>query len=79
MAVVDLVGDAPLAVDVDQTGPLHWNLVPGLTGELHERMADGELDMAIVTDAPPGLPSDPRFERQFREFAGSQAGVPMPL
>ena len=48
---------------LDETGPLPWNLVPGLTGELHERTVGGELDIAIVTDAPPGLPSDPRLER----------------
>jgi DNA-binding transcriptional LysR family regulator len=48
-----------------ETGPLPWNLVPGLTGELHERMTSGELDIAIVTDAPPGLPSAPRLERHF--------------
>jgi DNA-binding transcriptional LysR family regulator len=50
---------------LDETGPLPWNLVPGLTVELHERAASGELDIAIVTDAPPGLPSDPRLERHF--------------
>jgi DNA-binding transcriptional LysR family regulator len=50
---------------LDETGPLPWNLVPGLTGELYERTANGELDIAIVTDAPPGLPSDPRLERHF--------------
>jgi len=26
---------------------------------------DGELDLALVTDAPPGLPGDSRLERQF--------------
>ena len=50
---------------LDETGPLPWNLVPALTGELHERTVDGELDIAIVTDAPPGLPSDPRLDRHF--------------
>jgi DNA-binding transcriptional LysR family regulator len=50
---------------LDETGPLPWDLVPGLTGELHERTVNGELDIAIVTDAPPGLPSDPRLERHF--------------
>ena len=48
---------------LDETGPLPWNLVPGLTGELHERTVNGELDIAIVTDAPPGLPSNARLER----------------
>ena len=50
---------------LDEAGPLPWNLVPGLTGELHERTVNRELDMAIVTDAPPGLPCDPRIDRQF--------------
>jgi DNA-binding transcriptional LysR family regulator len=48
---------------LDETGPFPWTLVPGLTGELHERTVSAELDVAIVTDAPPGLPSDPRVER----------------
>ncbi len=50
---------------LDEAGPLRWDLVPGLTGELHQRAASGELDIAIVTDAPPGLPGDPRLEHQF--------------
>jgi DNA-binding transcriptional LysR family regulator len=48
---------------LDETGPLPWHLVPGLTRELHERMVNSELDLATVTDAPPGLPSDPRVDR----------------
>jgi len=50
---------------LDDSGPLVWTIVPGLTGELHERTVNGELDIAIVTDAPPGLPSDPRLEHHF--------------
>lgn len=49
---------------LDEAGPLPWHLVPGLTGELHERMLSGELDIAVVTDAPPGLPSHPRLEHR---------------
>jgi DNA-binding transcriptional LysR family regulator len=49
---------------LDEAGPLRWDLVPGLTGELYERMVNAELDIAIVTDAPPGLPSGPRLERR---------------
>ena len=49
---------------IDDSGPLPWNLVPALTRELHERTVNGELDIAVVTDAPPGLPSHPRLERQ---------------
>jgi DNA-binding transcriptional LysR family regulator len=48
---------------LDETGPLPWTLLPGLTSELHERMVNAELDIAAVTDAPPGLPSDPRLDR----------------
>jgi DNA-binding transcriptional LysR family regulator len=50
---------------LDETGPIPWTLAPGLTSELHERTASAELDIAAVTDAPPGLPSDPRLERHF--------------
>jgi DNA-binding transcriptional LysR family regulator len=59
-------GVAPAAMRrlIDAAGPLPWNLVPGLTGELHERTASGELDIAIVTDAPPGLPGEPRLEHR---------------
>jgi DNA-binding transcriptional LysR family regulator len=49
---------------IDSTGPLRWSLLPGLTGQLHERVVSAELDIAVVTDAPPGLPSDPRLERR---------------
>jgi DNA-binding transcriptional LysR family regulator len=58
-------GVVPAAIRrlLDESGPVPWNLVPGLTAELHERVVNGELDMAIVTDAPPGLPSHPRLER----------------
>jgi DNA-binding transcriptional LysR family regulator len=50
---------------LDEAGPLPWNLVTGLTRELYERTVNAELDIAIVTDAPPGLPSDSRLERRF--------------
>jgi DNA-binding transcriptional LysR family regulator len=48
---------------LDETGPLPWTLMPGLTAELCERTVSAELDIAVVTDAPPGLPDDPRLER----------------
>jgi DNA-binding transcriptional LysR family regulator len=48
---------------LDENGPLSWTLVPGLTSALYERTVSAELDMAVVTDAPPGLPSDARLER----------------
>ncbi|MGW5095605.1 LysR family transcriptional regulator [Streptomyces nodosus] len=49
---------------LDTAGPVRWSLRPGLSLELHERMASGELDIAVVTDAPPGLPDDPHLERR---------------
>ncbi|CAM5442236.1 LysR family transcriptional regulator [Streptomyces spiroverticillatus] len=45
--------------------PLRWSLLPGLSAELHERMTAGDLDLVVVTDAPPGLPDDPRVVRRF--------------
>jgi DNA-binding transcriptional LysR family regulator len=50
---------------LDETGALPWNLLPGLTQQLHERTVSGELNIAVVTDAPPGLPSDPALECQY--------------
>ncbi|MFJ6071023.1 LysR family transcriptional regulator [Streptomyces sp. NPDC093065] len=50
---------------LDRGGRLRWSLVPGLSGQLHRRVADGDLDIAVVTDAPPGLPQDSQVERRF--------------
>ncbi|SCF73418.1 DNA-binding transcriptional regulator, LysR family [Streptomyces sp. DconLS] len=47
-----------------QAGPLRWSLLPGPSGRLHHRVATGALDLAVVTDAPPGLPHDPRTGRR---------------
>ncbi|KAA1426438.1 LysR family transcriptional regulator [Nocardioides antri] len=44
---------------------LTWTLVTGLTRELTGSVAAGDLDVAVVTDAPPGLPHDDRVERRF--------------
>ncbi|MGW5370997.1 LysR family transcriptional regulator [Streptomyces sp. NPDC004009] len=49
----------------ERDGALRWSLLPGLSGYLHDRVAAGGLDIAVVTDAPPGLPHDPRVERRF--------------
>ncbi|MFI0900650.1 LysR family transcriptional regulator [Streptomyces sp. NPDC020983] len=46
-----------------EAGPVRWSLLPALSAELHGRVAAGELDVAVVTDAPPGLPPDPRVEQ----------------
>ncbi|MCT9138248.1 LysR family transcriptional regulator [Streptomyces violarus] len=48
-----------------ETGSVRWSLLPALSPELHHRVLDGDLDIAVVTDAPPGLPQDPRVERRF--------------
>ncbi|TDC27572.1 LysR family transcriptional regulator [Streptomyces sp. 8K308] len=50
---------------LDVAGPLPWSLSPGLSARLHDRVIAGDLDVAVVTDAPPGLPDDPRVERRF--------------
>ncbi|MEU8591484.1 LysR family transcriptional regulator [Streptomyces sp. NPDC048664] len=50
---------------LDATEPLRWSLLTGLSPELHERVIAGSLDVAVVTDAPPGLPNDTRVERRF--------------
>ncbi|WP_328472695.1 LysR family transcriptional regulator [Streptomyces sp. NBC_00448] len=60
-------GVVPAAIRrlLDEEGPLGWSLSPGLSADLHGRVAAGDLDVAVVTDAPPGLPDDPRVERRF--------------
>ncbi|MFH9178859.1 LysR substrate-binding domain-containing protein [Streptomyces albogriseolus] len=50
---------------LEREGPVRWSLIPGLTAELHRRVTAGDLALAVVTDAPPGLPHDPRVERRF--------------
>jgi DNA-binding transcriptional LysR family regulator len=50
---------------LERTGSLRWSLLSGLSGHLHNRVIAGDLDIAVVTDAPPGLPNDPRVERRF--------------
>ncbi|MEV4620776.1 LysR family transcriptional regulator [Asanoa sp. NPDC049573] len=59
-------GIVPAAIRrlLDRTGPLGWSLSPGLSAQLHDRVTAGDLDVAVVTDAPPGLPHDPRIERR---------------
>jgi DNA-binding transcriptional LysR family regulator len=56
-------GIVPAAVRelIGADGTLSWMLRPGLSAELAERLLADELDLAVVTDAPPGLPEDPRL------------------
>jgi DNA-binding transcriptional LysR family regulator len=60
-------GIVPAAVRrlMDKVGPFRWSLSPGLSAELHDRVIVGDLDLVVVTDAPPGLPDEPRVERRF--------------
>lgn len=60
-------GIVPAAIGrlLDRAAPLRWSLLPGLSEQLHDRVIAGDLDVAVVTDAPPGLPNDPRVERRF--------------
>jgi DNA-binding transcriptional LysR family regulator len=43
---------------------LVWTLITGLTPELESRVAADELDLALVTDAPPGLPPNQALVRR---------------
>jgi DNA-binding transcriptional LysR family regulator len=48
-----------------QAGSIRWSLLPALSAQLHSRVVAGDLDIAVVTDAPPGLAVDPRVDRRF--------------
>ncbi|MFF0160930.1 LysR family transcriptional regulator [Streptomyces sp. NPDC005263] len=50
---------------LQRTGPLRWSLLPALSAHLHDRVIAGDLDIALVTDAPPGLAVDARVERRY--------------
>ncbi|GAA2119402.1 LysR family transcriptional regulator [Streptomyces synnematoformans] len=50
---------------VQQAAAVRWSLLPGMSTQLHQRVATGDLDIAAVTDAPPGLPHDPGVTRRF--------------
>lgn len=60
-------GFVPEAVQglLRQDGSIRWSLLPGLSAQLHRRVIAGDLDVAVVTDAPPGLAVDPRVDRRF--------------
>jgi DNA-binding transcriptional LysR family regulator len=42
-------------------GPVQWSIVPALTVDLASMVRHREIDIAVVTDAPPGLPTDPHL------------------
>jgi DNA-binding transcriptional LysR family regulator len=56
-ASATLVPDALARLDRDEAG-LQWSIVPGLTPQLASMVRHREVDVAVVTDAPPGLPTD---------------------
>ncbi|MET7573050.1 LysR family transcriptional regulator [Streptomyces sp. NPDC005492] len=60
-------GIVPAAIRslLQMSGPTPWTLSPGLTADLQHRVIAGDLDIAVITDAPPGLPNDPRVDRHF--------------
>ncbi|MPY56522.1 LysR family transcriptional regulator [Streptomyces spongiae] len=60
-----------------QAGSIRWSLLPGLSVQLHHRVTVGDLDIAVVTDAPPGLPNDPRVERRFLGLDAMVVALPV--
>lgn len=58
-------GIVPVALRelVRRHGRVAWTLGAGLTAELEGRVVSGDLDLAVVTDAPPGLAPDPHLTR----------------
>lgn len=62
---------------LERTGPVRWSLLPGPSAQLHDRVTAGDLDIAVVTDAPPGLPQDPRVERRFLGLDEMVVAVPV--
>ncbi|MFI9821596.1 LysR family transcriptional regulator [Streptomyces sp. NPDC052013] len=62
---------------LEHAGPVRWSLLPGLTPHLHNRVIAGDLDIAVVTDAPPGLPNDPRVEPRFLGLDGMVVVLPV--
>lgn len=56
-------GLVPAALRRLPAGAGSWTLTTGGSAALEEQVAAGELDLAVVTDAPPGLAPDPRLVR----------------
>ncbi|GHH87229.1 LysR family transcriptional regulator [Streptomyces capitiformicae] len=50
---------------LEQAGSIRWSLLPALSAQLHGRVIAGDLDIAVVTDAPPGLTVAPGVDRRF--------------
>jgi DNA-binding transcriptional LysR family regulator len=90
-ASADLVPAALRALRETDGGHSSWSLTSGLSPELEDLVARGVLDVAVVTDAPPGLPPDDRLERHqlgadtmrvivpLEHPAASRSGGPVPM
>ncbi|MEW2290170.1 LysR family transcriptional regulator [Streptomyces sp. NPDC047841] len=50
---------------LERAGSIHWSLLPAVSAQLHSRVVAGDLDIAVVTDAPPGLTVGPTVDRRF--------------
>lgn len=57
-------GLVPRALSLLGDETVTWSLTTALTNELEELVATGALDLAVVTDAPPGLSADSRLTRR---------------
>lgn len=78
-----LIGATPalaasvVPVALRRLGEVSWTLVPGLTAQLRPMVQAGELDLALVTDAPPGLPDEPGLVRRSLGTDAMRALVPV--
>ncbi|MFD7923737.1 LysR family transcriptional regulator [Streptomyces sp. NPDC059740] len=72
-------GIVPTAIRalLERTENLRWSLLPDLSSPLHHRVVMGDLDVAVITDAPPGLPQDPRVERRFLGLDAMVVALPL--
>ncbi|MEV0323650.1 LysR family transcriptional regulator [Streptomyces sp. NPDC050658] len=62
---------------LEQGEAVRWSLLPGLSASLYERVVAGDLDVAVVTDAPPGLPHDPRVEHRLLGLDAMVVALPL--
>lgn len=56
---------------------VRWSLLTGLSAQLQDRLGAGGLDVAVVTDAPPGLPDDARLDRKLLGIDAMVVMVPL--
>jgi DNA-binding transcriptional LysR family regulator len=56
---------------------LRWSLLTELSAQLQDRLGAGGLDVAVVTDAPPGLPDDARLDRRLLGIDAMLVVVPL--